>query len=169
MLFKTFVDGVQSNTLSKRLNWDHYLKAPITKLQRYGLLLSTVHHNMKQESEEKTKLQTAIDEIKTVTKECNDRVLEADLKVELSDLATRLILRPEMKRVDLNLMQWGREILHKGELQRTGTSRFTWLDTTAILLDNYLVLAKTIGQKDTGSGTRSDRFDVSKMVILLSP
>ncbi|KAI9726904.1 MAG: hypothetical protein M1828_000252 [Chrysothrix sp. TS-e1954] len=165
MLFRAYLDNAQKNVLAKRLSWDHYLKVPITKIQRYSLMLSVVEKNMKQESEEKANLQTAIEEIKVVTKECDERVAEANAKVALLDLSSRLILRPDMKRVDLNLTQWGREILYQGELQRTGTSKFTWLDTTAILLDNYLVLAKSIPQKDATSGGRTDKFDVSKMPI----
>jgi len=163
MLFKAFLEGARNNKMSKKLGWDTFLKAPITRLQRYGLLLSTVHKSMTQASEEKTNLQTAIDEIKAVTVECDTRVAEMGRKVDLSDLAVKLVLRPEMKRVELNLTHWGRELLFKGDLQRTGSSRFTWLETHAMLFDNYLVLAKTQLHRDA-EGNKYERYDVSKMV-----
>lgn len=163
MLFKAFLEGARNNKMSKKLGWDTYLKAPITRLQRYGLLLSTVHKSMTQASEEKASLQTAIDEIKAVTVECDTKVAEMGRKVDLSDLAVKLVLRPEMKRVELNLTHWGRELLFKGDLQRTSSSRFTWLETHAMLFDNYLVLAKTQFHRDA-EGNKYERYDVSKMV-----
>ena len=160
MLFTAFLEGARNNKLSEKLGWDNFLKAPITKLQRYGLLLTSVYRNMKQETEEKQNLQTAIDEIVAVTKECDARFAEMSRKVKLLDLQSRLILRPEMKKVDLNLTQWGRELFFTGDLQRTGQNRFTWLDTFGILLDNYLVLSKIVSHRDS----KSDQYDVSKMV-----
>jgi len=153
--------------MSDKLSWDTYLKAPITRLQRYGLLLSTVHRSTLQDSEEKTTLQTAVDEIKAVTLDCDSRVDEMGRKTEMSDLAARLILRPEMKRVELNLTHWGRKLFYKGDLQRTGSSRFTWLETHAILFDNFLVLAKTVFHRDSVGGPKYERYDVSKMVSIV--
>lgn len=164
VLFTAFLEGARNNKLSEKLPWDNFLKAPITKLQRYGLLLTSVYRNMKQETEEKQNLQTAIDEIVAVTKECDGRFAEMSRKVKLLDLQSRLILRPEMKKVDLNLTQWGRELFFTGDLQRTGQNRFTWLDTFGILLDNYLVLSKTVSHRDS----KSDQYDVSKMVSFLN-
>ncbi|KAI9804410.1 MAG: hypothetical protein M1825_001309 [Sarcosagium campestre] len=165
LLFRQFLDHARDNERSKRLEWDTYLKAPITRLQRYGLLLSTVHKNMIQESEEKTNLQTAIDEIKLVTMECDTRVAEATQKVTLLDLGSKLILRPGMERVELNLNHLGRELIFKGDLQRTGANRFTWLETHAILFDHYLVLAKTVQVRDNVGGVKHERYDVSKLPI----
>ncbi|KAB8527823.1 hypothetical protein FH972_025474 [Carpinus fangiana] len=165
MLFNSFCDGARNNKLSGRLEWYSFLKAPITRLQRYSLLLATAHKNMISDSEEKQNLETAIEEIKAVTLECDARVADGERKTSLSDLATKLKLRPEMKRVELNLTQWGRELFYQGELQRTGTSRFTWLETHVLLFDNYMVLAKKVQQRDAPHLDKYERFDVSKMPI----
>ena len=169
ILFKQFLDQVRDNERSKRLGWDTYLKAPITRLQRYGLLLSTVHKNMTLDTEEKANLQNAIDEIKAVTMECDARVAEMSRKVDLAELSDKLILRPGMQGVELNLNHLGRELIFQGELQRTGANRFTWLDTHALLFDHYLVLAKPSQQKGSVAGLRTEAFDVSKLVRSLPP
>ena len=166
VLFRQFLDQVRENERSKRLGWDTYLKAPITRLQRYGLLLSTVHKNMKQESEEKGNLQTAIEEIKVVTLDCDTRVAEMSKNVDLSDLANKLILRPGMEKVHLNLTHLGREIIFRGDLQRTGANKFTWLEIHAILFDHYLVLAKSNQQRDAAGGLKHEKYDVSKLVCI---
>lgn len=165
ILFRQFLDQMRENERSKRLGWDTYLKAPITRLQRYGLLLSTVQKNMLHDSDEKSNLQTAIDEIKAVTMECDARVADMAKNVDLSELQNKLVLRPGMEKVHLNLTHLGREIMFKGDLQRSGNNKFTWLETHAILFDHYLVLAKTVSQRDAAGGLKYQKYDVSKLPI----
>lgn len=166
ILFRQFLDQARDNKLSGRLDWNTYLKAPITRLQRYTLLLNTVLQNMTQDTEEKANLATAIEEIKTVTLECDAKVDEQSKKVEMIELQSKLFLRPGMERVELNLDHLGRELLFKGDLQRAGTNRFTWLETHAILFDHYFVLAKTVVQRDSAGGRKREVYDVSKLVSL---
>jgi hypothetical protein len=164
LLFRQFLDQARDNKLSGRLDWNTYLKAPITRLQRYTLLLGVVHKNMIQDTEEKANLAIAIEEIKAVTLECDAKVDECSKKVEMIELQSKLYLRPGM-RVELNLDHLGRELIFKGDLQRAGANRFTWLETHAILFDHFLVLAKTIAKVDNGSATRKkESYDVSKLV-----
>ncbi|KAK5162569.1 hypothetical protein LTR04_003376 [Oleoguttula sp. CCFEE 6159] len=164
--FQRFLDQARNHKLSNKLGWDTYLKAPITRLQHYGLLLSTVHKNMREDSEEKANLHTAIEEIRIVTLECDARVAEMSRKGELLDLGSKLILRPGMKGVvELNLNHLGRELIFKGDLQRQGTNRFTWLETHALLFDHYLVMAKTVTQRDAAGGLKYERYDVSRLPI----
>ena len=111
---------------------------------------------------EYTNLQTAMEEIKTVTLECDARVHEQGRKVDLIDIQTKLVLRPEMKNVELNITQRGRELLFQGDLQRLGNTKIRWLDTRAILLDNFFILAKIAA--DPSGGPKAVRYDVSKLV-----
>ncbi|KAF7617121.1 hypothetical protein AFLA_005169 [Aspergillus flavus NRRL3357] len=156
--FRQFLEQAQSHKLSNRLSWDTYLKAPITRIQRYTLLLATVHKNMLKDSEEKANLAQAIEEIKLVALECDNKVGETSKKVSLMELSAKLQLRPEMKReVELNLEHLGREIVHQGILQRPGTRTRFLQETHAILFDHYLVLAKPVPKYKV--------FDVSKLPI----
>lgn len=167
IMFREFLEVVRENERSKRLGWDTYLKAPITRLQRYSLLLSTIYKSMLQDSEEKTNLKVAIDEIKNVTLECDMRVAEMSKHVELAELASKLVLRSGMEKVHLNLTHLGREIIFKGDLQRAGSNKFTWLETHAILFDHYLVLAKKSVKSDSAGGLKQEKYDVSKLVSYL--
>ena len=162
VLFRQFLDQVRENERSRRLGWDTYLKAPITRLQRYGLLLQTVYRNMVGESEEKTNLAIAIEEVKVVTLECDARVADQSKRADLDDLSYKLKLRPGMEKVQLNLNHLGREIIHRGDLQRRGKA--TWLDIHVILFDHYMVLSKPIQQRDAAGGLKHEVYDVSKLV-----
>lgn len=166
LTFRSFLDDARNNQRAGKLGWDTYLKAPITRLQRYSLLLSTVNKSMKSESEEKTELELAIAEIKAVTLECDTRVAENQRKVDLEDWNKKLILRPEMQKdVALNLTHLGREMVYRGDLQRTGGSRFNWLDCHALLFDHYFVLAKSVFVAEKGTGTKVEKYDVSRLPI----
>ncbi|TKA68662.1 hypothetical protein B0A55_08798 [Friedmanniomyces simplex] len=170
--FRTFVDRMSKDKRSMRLQWDTFLKAPITRLQRYTLLLSTVMRNMRGEhlEEEKRNLQVAYDEVKNVTLECDARVAEMQRKVDLSDLSLKLVLRPGMQQaVELNLDHIGRQLIHRGDLQRMGGTggnkfTFTWLDTHALLFDHYMVIAKTNARRSEQGG-KIETYDVSRLPI----
>ena len=165
LLFREFLDQIREDERSKRLGWDTYLKAPITKLQRYSLLLSVVHRHTVKDSEEKRNLATAIEEVKVVTMECDVRVAEMSKAVDLSELASKIQLRPSMSDIQLNLMHLGREIIYRGDLQRPGSGKLTWVDAHAILFDHYFVLAKIVEAKHPSGGQRAEVYDVSKRPI----
>ncbi|KAF1988900.1 hypothetical protein K402DRAFT_22308 [Aulographum hederae CBS 113979] len=165
MLFKNFIDTVAKDPRSNRLGWDNFLKSPITRLQQYGLLLQSALLKMREDSQEKTNLALAIEEIRLVTNECDARVGEMDRKVSLTYLQNKLQLRPDMSRVELNLEHLGRELLYQGDLQRMGQNKFSWVDQHALLFDHYLVLAKTIIQRNSDGSVKSEMYDVSRLPI----
>ncbi|KAF2085516.1 hypothetical protein K490DRAFT_46361 [Saccharata proteae CBS 121410] len=165
ILFRSFLEQQQKNKMSERLPWDSHLKAPITRIQRIILLLDTLLKRSKVESEEKKNLQSAIAEIRAVVMECDTQVADKGRKVDLTDLQSKLILRPGMQRVELNLSHLGRKLVYKGDLQRMGGTRYTWLETHALLFDHYLVLAKTVLHRDVESNAKQERYDVSRLPI----
>ena len=165
VLFQEFLNRMRDHERSKRLGWDTYLKSPITRLQRYGLLLSTVHRHMEQDSEEKRNLDIAIQEVKAVTMECDAKVAEMSKVVDLSELAAKLKLRPGMEDVQLNLTHLGREVFYRGDLQRMGSNKFSWVDCHAILFDHYFVLAKIVESRHPSGGESGEKYDVSKLPI----
>ena len=165
LLFKQFLDQAQENQRSKRLDWNTYLKAPITRLQRYSLLLQTVYNHTMQDSSEKTNLAAAIKEVKDVTLECDGRVAEMKTKVDLKELQAKLQLRAGMQDVHLNLTHMGREIIFQGDLERRGSAKFSWVDTHAILFDHFMVLAKVVTVRDAAGGLKYEKYDVSKKPI----
>ena len=160
-LFRQFIEKIEKNERFKRLHWDTFIKAPITRIQRYILLLSTTLGVMVEDSEEKHNLQLAVDEIKAVTVDCDNRVAEMNRIEEIEELEDKLVLRPEMDNVKLNLKHLGRQLIHEGDLQRK--ARMSWVDTHAILFDHYLVLSKMDQQRDA-VGNKRDIYDVSKLV-----
>ncbi|KAL3480481.1 CNH domain-containing protein [Aspergillus californicus] len=166
VVFRSFLSTARDHKLSNRLSWDTFLKAPITRIQRYTLLLSTVYRNMTKDSEEKTNLAQAIEEIKMVALDCDKMVGDMSKQVDLKELGAKLQLRPEMKKdVELNLGHLGREVIYRGDLQRPGYRTRFLVDTHAILFDHYLVLAKLSITRDPTRTVKYESYDVSKLPI----
>ena len=163
LLFKNFLDDVRSHPRSERLDWTHFLKTPITRLQRYSFLLGTVEKSTLQDNDEKSNLSKAIEEIHQVTLDCDQRVAEMQRKVEMMELNSMLVLRPGFQAM-LNLDHLGRELLFQGDVQRIGSKGMRWVESYALLFDHYLILAKTVNKDGRGE----KKFDVSKEVRVAS-
>ncbi len=112
------------------------------------------------DGEEKTNLRRAIEEIKTVTLECDRIMDEMQKKVSLMELQAMLVLRPGIGSV-LHLDHLGRELIMQGDLQRVGSKGVRWVDTHALLFDHYFILAKAVTSKDIRT---EKKYDVSKEV-----
>lgn len=160
LIFKRFLEDKQKHKLSAKQDWTHFLITPVQRLQRYILLLQSVEHKMIGDSEEKANLQKAIQEIQTVTHECDSKVAETNKRVQMMELDRMLVLRPGFQSV-LNLDHLGRVLIMQGELQRMGSKGMRWVDSHALLFDHYLILAKVVVPKD-GKGER--KYDVSREV-----
>ncbi|KAG5999735.1 hypothetical protein E4U21_006379 [Claviceps maximensis] len=159
VLFRKFLEDKQRHKLSSKQDWTHFLITPLQRLQRYILLLQSVEHKMVGDSEEKTNLQKAIQEIQTVTHECDAKVAETNKRVQMAELHRMLVPRGKFK-LELHLDHMGRVLIMQGELQRMGSKGMRWVDSHVILFDHYLILSKA--SKD-GKGLKT--YDVSREPI----
>ncbi|KAM3450799.1 hypothetical protein MY5147_003510 [Beauveria neobassiana] len=158
LLFRKFLEDKQRHKSSEKQDWTHFLFQPLQRMPRYTLLLETVEGKMISDSEEKTNLQKAIQEIKTVTLECDAKIAESTRRVEMWGLDRMLVLRPGFQSV-LNLKQQGRTLILQGELQRQSSKGVRWVDTHALLFDHYFIVAKVVRGKD---GKSEKKYDVSR-------
>jgi hypothetical protein len=165
VLFKTFLNKCLQDERAARLDYNHYMKAPIGRLQSLVLLLETALRKSVNDNEEKKTLQSAIEEIRKVTFECDTRVGDGTRKVELSSLQSRFQFKGNLPRVDLNLDHLGRELLHQGELVRIGGTRFTLVESYCFLFDHFFVLAKQENIKSADGVVKSDQYDITRMPI----
>jgi RhoGEF domain len=163
MLFKTFLTKCLQDERAARLDYNHYMKVPIGRLQSLVLLLETALGKSINDNEEKKTLQSAIEEIRKVTFECDARVGDGLRKVELSSLQARFAFKGNLPRVDLNLDHLGRELIHQGELVRAG-NRFTLIESHCFLFDHFFVLSKQDNIKSADGVVKADQYDITKMV-----
>jgi hypothetical protein len=162
--FRDFLDQADNNERSSRLGWNTFLKQPITRLQRYSLMLETAHIQLSRDTEEKANLSVAIKEIKAITFSCDANIGNQSKKVELLELQSKLILRPGMEHVELNLDHLGRELFFRGVLARAGGNRFGWIDAFVFLFDHYLVITKRVAKPESSTGMQNEVYDMSRLV-----
>ena len=131
LLFRQHLEEMREDPRMMRLDWLTYLKAPLTRLPRYSLLLSLVLKNEDFQSEiEKCDLEAAITEINTMTAECDSMVASATSRAILEELAEDLAYPSDAHGVDLKLLEPGRKILFTGYFLTTGSGlgRFKWYE-----------------------------------------
>lgn len=102
-------------------------------------------------------------DLKALCIECDALLDENSQKAELISLDSQLCQRPGLN-VELNLRAPSRKLIFRGDLVRAGATRFTWLETHAILFDHYLVLSKIVTRQDPATGLKREIYDVSKLV-----
>jgi hypothetical protein len=163
VLFRQFIDYARDNKLSKKLPYEHFLKAPISRIERLLTLLRAVLKNSL-DGPEKAQLEICIEELKNFVHECGEKVSEETKTIEMMSLRSKLVLRPGMEKVQLQLDNPDRELIFRGDLLRAGANRFTWLETHALLFDHYLVLAKSVVTRNSQVKSQREKYDVSRLV-----
>lgn len=157
--FRQFLQNAYEDERSRKLTWETYLQAPIKRLQQQPMILKTAARNTEEGTNEKENLSKAITELGQLVEQCSLQVEMNSKKCELMELRSKLQMRLEIEKIELNLDHVGREVIFRGDLQRPGPNRVTWLETHAILFDHYLVLAKPVQSRSKGT-----KYEVSKLV-----
>lgn len=132
----------ESDPRSKKLDFSSFQGAPTRRMQRYALLLGDVLKRTPNTHPDFEPLQSAIFEIRAVCQECDEQVKIAHEKIALMDLSETLLWKVPQK--DLALLQSGRQIHYRGDLQRKSESLTSWQTRDVVLLDNYLLCLKSV-------------------------
>jgi hypothetical protein len=131
----------EQNPRSKKLDLFSYMGSPTRRLQRYALLLSDVLKKTPKEHAEYGVLERAITAVQDVCHACNACVERAENKIMLLDLHEQLVWRVPKR--ELGLLEEGRAILRREQLQRKSDSHLEWQTREIILLDHYLLCLKS--------------------------
>lgn len=90
--FRQYLEMMAKHRWSNRLQWDSYLKAPITRWQRYCLLLDTLA-KYAISGELQSKIENVSSQYKKLVFRCGNAVSQAQKRRDLEDLLQRLKLR----------------------------------------------------------------------------
>ncbi|BFZ57079.1 Rho guanine nucleotide exchange factor [Savitreella phatthalungensis] len=126
----------EAHPKTNKLSFYSFHGLPTRRLQRYALLLGEV---AKRQEDDNT-LQLALDRIRSVCRECDLRVAEANRRIGLLDLDENLVWK--IGRRDLGLGSPERRVELRGELQRKSESHLEWQMRDVVLLDNFLLCLK---------------------------
>ncbi|CAO3640498.1 unnamed protein product [Mucor fragilis] len=163
ILFQNFIREKEKQAETRKLPFRHFIILPITRLQRYPLLLDAILKRATDESERRT-LTKCIDSIKAVAATVDDLMVEAKKALRIREINDKILFKPNYTPYNLDLMHPGRQLIYEGPLKRRSHLVVESIDLHVFLFDHLLLMTKP---KKTGSST-VEHYVVSKNPIPLS-
>ncbi|KAK4516002.1 uncharacterized protein ATC70_010963 [Mucor velutinosus] len=151
--FLQFAQTLERQPESRRLELNGYLTKPTSRLGRYNLLLTTIHHLTPKDHQDYEAIPKVIDMITEFMVQLNKQVGLSDNAFHLELISSRIIMNKGS--FDLNLLDPNRQLLMRGKMKRANqTSKSLYsaatspitentnIDIQLFLFDNYLVFCK---------------------------
>ena len=154
--FSRFVDEIERRRESRKLELNGYLTKPTTRLARYPLLLENVLKYTEADNPDKTDIPKVLTMIRDLLGRVNAESGKAENRFNLRRLHDQLQFRPN-ERVDLKLLDDGRELIFKSQLKKSPTDP---AEITAYLLDHAVLLVriKQVGKAEQQKAYRRVSF-----------
>ncbi|KAI9015687.1 hypothetical protein CLU79DRAFT_707318 [Phycomyces nitens] len=137
---KEFAETTERNPLSKKLELNGYLTKPTTRLGRYTLLLKEILKHTPEGHPDRIQIPESVETIRQFLRRVNTETGKAKNKFDLERIHKHLTFKNKADAMDLKLLDEERHIIKQGVLRKTSNLEST--EYQAILLDNYLVIAK---------------------------
>ncbi|KIY71876.1 CNH-domain-containing protein [Cylindrobasidium torrendii FP15055 ss-10] len=134
--FAAFVEATERFPESRKLELNAYLTKPTTRLARYPLLLEAVLKHTADDNPDKKLLPEVIAEVRKFLARVNEESGKTENRFNLAQLDKQLVWRTD--RVDLHLLDEGRELVYKGPLNKRDG------EITVYLFDHALLFTKTV-------------------------
>ncbi|KAI0042292.1 CNH-domain-containing protein [Auriscalpium vulgare] len=144
--FAQFVEDNERRPESRKLELNAYLTKPTTRLARYPLLLEAVLKQTPDDTSDREGLPKVVALVREFLGEVNLQTGRAENRFNLLQLDQQLVFRPG-EQVDLRLKDEGRELVHKGPLNKRGGSQGDSGELQVFLFDHALLMVK---QKSKG-------------------
>ncbi|CAG8443691.1 6434_t:CDS:10 [Acaulospora morrowiae] len=160
--FKRFLEDCSRKPEARRLDFRHFVQRPTTRLQRYTLFLEQIMKHTSNDNPDKGLLEGALQTVRNLCKDSDSRVHDAEQRLKILELETKLIKKNGDPCTELKLMDINRQLLFKGTLYKKNPARFEWLELFVFLFDHYLVMTK---KKRGADG--DEKYIISKKPIPL--
>ncbi|KAF8892134.1 CNH domain-containing protein [Infundibulicybe gibba] len=131
--FAQFVEITERLPESRKLELNAYLTKPTTRLARYPLLLEAVLKQTPDDSPDKAALTQVVSLVRSFLGRVNTESGKTENRFNLIQLDQQLIFR-HGEEVDLRLNDEGREMIHKGPLNKRDGELHVYLFDHALLL-----------------------------------
>lgn len=135
----------------------------LPRVARYHLLLGTILKYMEKIGSDSDCDMTrqAIEAANILTQRCDDCVAKQKRVLDVQNLKAHIVFKSSSVTADLKLGDKRRRLIRRGDMLRRGELKMDWVETHALLLDNFLVISKT------REGMNGTAFYVTKAPIPL--
>ncbi|CAI2166631.1 17036_t:CDS:10 [Funneliformis geosporum] len=140
--FKRFLEQCTRKPEARKLDFRHFVQRPTQRLQRYTLLLEQIIKYTADDNHDKEVLENALQKIRELCRESDNRVHEAEKRLRIVELERKLVKKNSDPFPELKLSDSNRQLIFKGELQKKADLGLEWLDLYVFLFDHYLVMTK---------------------------
>lgn len=164
MLFQNFIREKEKQAEMRKLPFRHFIILPITRLQRYPLLLDAIYKKTDDDVPEKQKLAQCIECVTKVAKEMDRLMLDAKQALRIRQIHDMIRFKPGYDKVDLDLLNPCRKLVYEGPLKRRSSNLIVdSVELHVFLFDHMLVMTKPAKKLQT-----IEAFTVSKKPIPLN-
>lgn len=154
ILFQNFIREKERQAECRRLPFRHFLVLPVTRLQRYSLLLDAILKRTQDDHPDKDDIARCIEIVREIGSKVDELAANKRNTLRIYIINDSLRFKPGQV-YDLRLSERGRRLLHEGPLKRR--SHMGVDDLHVFLFDHMLIMTKPKG----------DRYHLSKRPIPL--
>ncbi|KAI8983852.1 hypothetical protein BDB01DRAFT_722452 [Pilobolus umbonatus] len=142
ILFFNFLKETEKKAETRKLPFRHFVLLPITRLQRYPLLLDSILIKSKGLSTEQQNLNTCIQHIKEIATTV-DRLAAQEISIlRIRTISQQIRFKPELSEIDLELNEPNRKLVHEGLLKHKYINFIGESEYYIFLFDHLLLLTK---------------------------
>ncbi|CAO3688875.1 unnamed protein product [Rhizopus microsporus] len=141
MLFQNFIREKEKRAESRRLPFRHFIILPVTRLQRYSLLLDAVLKKTPEDNPDKVHIATCIDIIKGVATKVDEATVETKNTLRIYEINQRIRFKPGEPH-ELDLLKPGRKLIKEGVLTRKSHLVVETIELRVFLFDHLLLMTK---------------------------
>ncbi|OBZ90228.1 Rho1 guanine nucleotide exchange factor 1 [Choanephora cucurbitarum] len=141
MVFKHFIKAREQLAQCRRLPFRHFIILPVTRLQRYSLLLDAALKKTPDDHPDKEYLAECIDMIKNVAEKVDEGTSITKNTLRIYEINSRIRYKPDEYH-ELGLLHPGRRLLKEGVLTRRSHMVVETIELQVFLFDHLLLFTK---------------------------